>query len=202
MVLLAFGDLDCPTGRLVACDPCTAMENAKPFIQSIPAGCYPLTMAVRVSRNLGCHYVCAKLSVSETKPVRYELGMCGDENLAGLLKEGDFFGFSVDAGMATLTDEHTQKAFISYWKKREAEEEGVDPYNDLFANLLQASASQYPQYQSADGDWASWTVPGANSRLVVFTSGLGDGVYPTYFGYDANGQVCGVYVPFIDLDQL
>ncbi len=196
------GDIDCPTGRLVACDPCTAMENAKPFIQSIPAGRYPLTMAVSVSRNLGSYYVCAKLSVSETKPVRYELGMCGGENLDALLKDDDFFGFSVDAGMATLTDEHTQKAFISYWKKREAEEEGIDPYNDLFADLLEENAGQYPQYQSSDGDWCAWTVPETNCRLVVFTSGLGDGVYPTYFGYDANGQVCGVYVPFIDLDQL
>ena len=202
MALLAFGDIDCPTGRLVACDPCTAMENAKPFIQSIPAGRYPLTMAVSVSRNLGSYYVCAKLSVSETKPVRYELGMFGGENLDALLKDDDFFGFSVDAGMATLTDEHTQKAFISYWKKREAEEEGIDPYNDLFADLLEENAGQYPQYQSSDGDWCAWTVPETNCRLVVFTSGLGDGVYPTYFGYDANGQVCGVYVPFIDLDQL
>ena len=62
--------------------------------------------------------------------------------------------------------------------------------------------TQHPQYQSSDGDWCAWTVPESNSRLVVFTSGLGDGVYPTYFGYDANGQVCGVYVPFDRLEPM
>lgn len=30
---------------------------------------------------------------------------------------------------------------------------------------------------------------------------MGDGVYPTYFGYDAEGDVCGVYILFIDLES-
>lgn len=175
--------------------------DAKPFLQRIPPGRYPLTMAVSVSDTLGVRYACAKLSVSDSKPVRYELGLCCDENSDEALKKGEATGFSVDTGLATLTDVITQNAFASYWKQREAQEEGIDPYNDLFADLLEENAAQYPQYQSPDGDWCAWTAPETNRRLVVFTSGLGDGVYPTYFGYDANGQVCGVYVPFVDLDQ-
>lgn len=198
---LSLGELDFPSGSLVACDPCTSLLDAKPFMQHIPPGRYPLTMAVSVSDTLGVRYVCAKLSVSESKPVRYELGLCCDENLDEALKKGEATGFSVDTGLATLTDVITQNAFASYWKQREAQEEGIDPYNDLFVDLLEENATQYPQHQSPDGDWCAWTVPETNCRLVVFTSGLGDGVYPTYFGYDANGQVCGVYVPFVDLDQ-
>lgn len=175
--------------------------DAKPFLQRIPPGRYPLTMAVSVSDTLGVRYACAKLSVSDSKPVRYELGLCCDENSDEAFINDEVTGFCVDTGLATLTDVITQNAFVSYWKQLEAQEEGIDPYNDLFADLLEENARQHPQYQSPDGDWCAWTVPGANSRLVVFTSGLGDGVYPTYFGYDANGQVCGVYVPFVDLDQ-
>ena len=33
-----------------------------------------------------------------------------------------------------------------------------------------------------------------------FSSGWGDGYYPVYFGYDAKGEVCAVYVRFIDIE--
>ena len=33
-----------------------------------------------------------------------------------------------------------------------------------------------------------------------FASGWGDGYYPVYFGYDAKGEVCAVYVRFIDIE--
>ena len=32
------------------------------------------------------------------------------------------------------------------------------------------------------------------------SSGWGDGYYPVYFGYDAKGEVCAVYVWFIDIE--
>ena len=34
----------------------------------------------------------------------------------------------------------------------------------------------------------------------IFASGWGDGYYPVYFGYDAKGEVCAVYVRFIDIE--
>ena len=36
--------------------------------------------------------------------------------------------------------------------------------------------------------------------LPIFASGWGDGYYPVYFGYDAKGEVCAVYVRFIDIE--
>ena len=42
-------------------------------------------------------------------------------------------------------------------------------------------------------------MPGTERNLAAFTSGWGDGVYPVYFGYDAQGKVCGVYVHLIDI---
>ena len=37
-------------------------------------------------------------------------------------------------------------------------------------------------------------------NLPIFSSGWGDGYYPVYFGYDAKGEVCAVYVRFIDIE--
>ena len=47
----------------------------------------------------------------------------------------------------------------------------------------------------------NWTVPGTDLSIPIFASGWGDGVYPCYFGYDSDGNVCGVYILFIDLEN-
>ena len=38
-------------------------------------------------------------------------------------------------------------------------------------------------------------------HISIFASGWGDGYYPVYFGYDAKGEVCAVYVQFIDIED-
>ena len=45
-------------------------------------------------------------------------------------------------------------------------------------------------------------MPDTDSNLPIFASGSGDGYgyYPVYFGYDAKGEICAVYVRFIDIE--
>ena len=49
-------------------------------------------------------------------------------------------------------------------------------------------------------DWLNWMVPDTDCNLPIFASGWGDGYYPVYFGYDAKGEICAVYVRFIDIE--
>ena len=88
----------------------------------------------------------------------------------------------------------TQAAFKTYWAKRLEEDPDIDPYNDLFCDLLEENAKAHPKYQGDCGDWLNWTVPDTDCNLPIFASGWGDGYYPVYFGYDAKGEVCAVYV--------
>ena len=88
----------------------------------------------------------------------------------------------------------------TYWAKRLEEDPDIDPYNDLFCDLLEENAKAYPKYQGDYGDWLNWTVPDTDCNLPIFASGWGDGYYPVYFGYDAKGEVCAVYVRFIDIE--
>ncbi len=55
------------------------------------------------------------------------------------LEDDEYFGFCVDAGMGCILDEITQTAFKEYWEQRCEKEEGIDPYNDLFSDLLEES---------------------------------------------------------------
>ena len=140
------------------------------------------------------------MEVSREKPVRYELGMTGKEDLDEGLDEDDYFGFGVDAGMGCVADIQTQTAFKTYWAKRLEEDPDIDPYNDLFCDLLEENAKARPKYQGDYGDWLNWTVPDTDCNLPIFASGWGDGYYPVYFGYDARDEVCAVYVRFIDIE--
>ena len=47
----------------------------------------------------------------------------------------------------------------------------------------------------------SYTHLDTDCSLPIFASGWGDGYYPVYFGYDAKGEVCAVYVRFIDIED-
>ena len=198
--VLEIGAVHFPTGTIFACDPLVELEDAPPFLQTIPAGTYPVKICVVPSEQYGDRYACVKVEVSQEKPVRYELAMTGQENLDEELGEDDYFGFGVDAGMGCVADIQTQAAFKAYWAKRLAEDEDIDPYNDLFCDLLEENAKAHPKYQGDYGDWLNWTVPGTDCDLPIFHSGWGDGYYPVYFGYDAKGEVCAVYVRFIDIE--
>ena len=102
--------------------------------------------------------------------------------------------------MGCIADIQTQAAFKRYWAKRLEEDPDIDPYNDLFCDLLEENAQAHPKYQGDCGDWLNWTVPDTDCNLPIFSSGWGDGYYPVYFGYDAKGEVCAVYVRFIDIE--
>lgn len=191
------GTVNFPTGRVIACDPCVGLGECRPYIQTVPAGKYPVSLCVELNFE---KCACVRVKISEGTPVRYEMAMHGSENLDGL-EDGDFFGFCVDAGMACIADEKAQREFVKYWNKRLEKEQDIDPYNDLFCDVLEESCAGNPRYQSEGGSWALWQIPGTDCGIPVFYAGWGDGVYPVYFGYDAGGRVCGIYVLFFDIEE-
>ena len=91
--VLDIGTVHFPTGTIFACDPMVELEDTPPFIQTIPAGTYPVKICVVPSEKYGDRYACVKVEVSREKPVRYELGMTGKEDLDEGLDEDDYFGF-------------------------------------------------------------------------------------------------------------
>lgn len=199
--VLEIGELQIPTGQLIACDPFVSLGDAEPYLQTIPTGSYPVRLCVVPSEKYGDRYACAKLAVSEQKPVRYELAVTGQERLEGELEEGSYFGFGVDADMACVADLAAQTACSAYVKAAEQKDEDFDLYSDVLEEQLQKNVLAHPKYQREGGDWLNWTVPGTEASVAIFTSGWGDGYYPVYFGFDSQEKVCGVYIQFIDIER-
>ena len=155
--VLDIGAVHFPTGIIFACDPLVELEDTQPFMQTIPVGTYPVKICVAPSKKYGDRYACAKVEITKEKPVRYELGMVGNEDLDEELNDGDYFGFGVDAGMGCVADIQTQTAFKAYWNKRLDEDPDIDPYNNLFCDLLEENAKDHPLYQESYGNWLNWT---------------------------------------------
>lgn len=199
VTVMDVGTVRFPSGRIIACDPLVSLEDAEPFIQLVPPGEYAVRICVVPHERYGDRYACVKVELTKGRPVRYDMAMTGREDLSEELQEGEFFGFGVDAGMGCVVDEVAREAFRRYWEDRASTEEGIDPYNDLFCDVLERSYSENPEHQREGGDWAVWTVPGTDLGIPIFASGWGDGCYPCYYGYDGDGHVCGIYVLFIDI---
>ena len=199
--VLNIGEINLPTGEILACDPLVDLEDAKTFIQRVSTGKYPVKISVVPSEEYGDRYACVKVEFSKNKPVVYELAVTGVEENMDEVKEDEFYGFGVDAGMGCVVDKKAQEEYIKYWEKLVEEEEADNPFDDIFDDLLAESAKKYPKYQREYGDWANWIIPDTNLNIPIFTSGWGDGVYPCYFGYDKDGELCGFYIHFIDIEK-
>lgn len=199
--ILDIGEVNLPTGEILACDPLVELEEAKAYIQKTPVGKYPVRIAVVPSEDYGDRYACVKVEFSKNTPVVYELAVTGEEEKMDEAAEDEYYGFGVDAGMGCVADKKSQDKYIKYWNKLEEDGEADDPYDDIFEELLAESAQQFPKYQRTGGNWANWTIPGTELNIPIFASGWGDGYYPCYFGYDKEEELCGFYILFIDIEK-
>lgn len=198
---LEIGEVNLPTGEILACDPLVELGEAKTYIQKTPVGKFPVKIAVVLSEDYGDRYASVKVEFSKNKPVVYELAVTGNEEEMDEAKEDEYYGFGVDAGMGCVTDKKSQDEYVKYWKKLEEEEGADNPYDDIFEELLEESFKKSPKYQRDCGDWANFIIPNSDLNIPVFASGWGDGVYPCYFGYDEKGELCGFYIHFIDIER-
>ena len=198
---LDIGEVNLPTGEILACDPLVELGEAKTFLQKTPVGKFPVKIAVVLSEDYGNRYACVKVEFNKNKPVVYELAVTGNEKEMDEAGEDEFYGFGVDAGMGCVADKKSQDEYSKYWKKLEEEGNADNPYDDIFEELLEESFKKFPKYQRDCGDWANFIIPDTDLNIPIFASGWGDGYYPCYFGYDKKGELCGFYILFIDIEK-
>ncbi len=199
--VLDIGAVNFPTGTIFACDPLVELEDTPPFIQTIPAGTYPVKICVVPSEKYGDRYACVKVEVSREKPVRYELGMTGKEDLDEELGEDEYFGFGVDAGMGCVADIQTQAAFKTYWAKRWRKTRTSTPTTTCSAIFWRKTPKPTPNIRETAASGSTGRCRTRTASCPSLPLAGGDGYYPVYFGYDAKGEVRAVYVLFLDIED-
>lgn len=206
--ILDMGQVNIPTGKILVRDPlCYLNKDEEPYFVSIPSGKYPLAACVVVAEDednpeeADCdRYAAVKLQINSNRPYRLEEALIGIEDLSAL-QPGDFFGFNVDAGLATIIDVATRDAFAEFLDQWQHENGNKNVYDDFFAKQFETSYKLRPEYQRAGGDWINWTIPGTDLNVPMFQTGFGDGAYPVYFGYDRDEKVCCIIIQFIDIES-
>lgn len=201
--LLEIGLLDLPSGKLTVADPLCNLEfgDIGPFTKRLDKGAHRVTLSVFAEEGYNVCYLAAKLSVTNAKPVRYQLAMKSGEYAENLGKD-EIFGFPAQSGLACFCDADVQKAygkFCANWKQKHPNE---NMYDTVFAPLFAKNAAENPQFQQQAGDWLDFDLPNGDGNVMMFNSGFGDGVYPCYYGYDARDRVACVVVQFISPAEL
>lgn len=180
------GDVVLPTGQVVGCDP-LAFPDPDPFTRTVEPGTYPLRVWVAVLRQDGAEWdrtvAALQLVIRDEPAARWEPALVKGQDPAEL--EGDaFFGYPVDAGAGTLADVAAITAL------------GAWDYEQVEAAFI---PEQTPDAPVPGGVFPAVTDKANGANVVVVTSGLGDGAYPTFIGYTESGEVTSFVTDFLVL---
>ena len=204
--IINIGELNVTSDQIICCDPLVSLVNGEgePFIEKVPSGKYPVTLAVLKDENWAIRYMGARLNISNEKAEYYQLALQKNDDISELdRKNREFFGFFVDAGMGCFADIEGAKLTAEFVNKLEKENPDFgNMYDDYFDALLQENYKKYPEYQRSYGDFLNWNIPGTNKNVIIFASGWGDGVYPCYWGYNKDGKICSLTISFIEPSEL
>lgn len=165
------GILVLTSGKIVACDG--LIPSDEPFAETVDPGSYPVILCMASGGGWGGWPVvaCAMLRIKDEMPKTWTLAtVAGESGFAE--REGDMVGYGVDCGVGCFADLDVMRTLI-----------GSREMFDWFKEAADKSRS----------DWSAWfdysisVEPCVN--IIVFSLGEGDGVYPSYFGHDANGDI-------------
>lgn len=164
------GTLRLASGRVVAVDPGMIGPRAKPFTVTVAPGSYPVRLSVASFEDSPRHQrvAAARLVVRGVPVESWEMALTSGQDTR-TLQDGEFFGFGVDAGMGCFFDASRVADFAD---RSERDPEWLEEF-------------------CLDG--LTFAVPGdgskADSDLIGYNSGWGDGVYPVWIGRAADGEV-------------
>lgn len=184
------GKLVVTSGKIVACDP-LIMPDELPFADTIAPGRYPVIISVaELAANDEC-VAFALLRLSERPAVRWENAAPQGKNLVEL-EPNHVYRYGVDTGTGCFMDADAAQALQALANAAKRGDHEDD--SGLMAALL-ASGNGIGGWQA---NFVLDEATGAN--VIAFTYGLGDGFYPSFWGYDASGQRVALVTDFEVID--
>lgn len=170
---VALGDLELPSGQIVAADPMVQPERPA-FARKVQPGRYPVTLYKAQHR-----VALAALRFSLGKVVRWEMATVPGQDL-GKLKDGEIYGYGVDAGLGCFMDAKTPAAMKQREELQNKRTRRFDNYyDDVVSDELEANGGNYALHRPLEDNLLN---------VAIFQSGWGDGFYASYWGLDADDK--------------
>ena len=168
------GELKVPTGRILAVDP-LATELGKEgacFSRQAPTGVFPVELALAHTRPGTQRVACARIRFGPpgVRAVRWEAALCDGEEVAD---DGIIPGYGVDAGMGCFLDE-AARAFVD------------EATSERWLAILETNSQN---------EWTWHSTELGQANLIMFSTN-GDGIYSSYWGFDAQGQIVELVTDF------
>jgi hypothetical protein len=163
-------DLALPSGRVVAADAFMVGPDALPFTRTLAPGVHPVLL-LRADFGDGTRSVAAAMvRAGSGDPVRWELALVPGQD-AALLGPDQVFGYGTDSGTGSFT---SAEAAASLTRAR------AEGFTKRLLDALGTTAETYR-------DTADVAVEGSGLNVVAFSSGWGDGAYPSWVGVSPDG---------------
>lgn len=180
------GDMDAPGSRLMVCDPCYLGSNmVKPMERATKPGKYPVYAAIMNTQMTGRCVSAVKVKVSNELTVRHEIAMPLGYKVWNVDDPGVYFGISVETGVACVTDDVTELPFAAYMNRFYDTHPGKDLITDTLLPLVEEKG------------YAMWQIPGTEYTIPVFASGLGQGMYNAFWGFDKDNKLTELVFPMV-----
>ncbi|TIW35004.1 MAG: DUF4241 domain-containing protein [Mesorhizobium sp.] len=167
IAITPIGDLELPTGEIIACDPLVTSDDWPALSRKVKPGHYPVSLFEAQGR-----VAAAFLRFHPGTPVRWELATMPGQDIA-TLKADEIFGYPVDAGLGSFM----AMALMSAAQDRLKPDQNY--YDDVLAAEFAPNQDRFVMHHP---------VAGKATNIAMFWSGWGDGFYPSFWGLDAAGE--------------
>ena len=167
------GTLSLPTGQVYACDPFIGLygNEVEAFSVCVKPGSYLVQVARHWLTATNRRIAAARLVIRDEPVAAWELAVRPGQDVTELGDDA-FFGYGVDAGAGCFIDVSAAPVFA------DLTENGDDgPVWDAFESADHVAVG------------AMVASPDDKHTIAVFSSGWGDGAYPTWVGRTAEGEV-------------
>lgn len=184
--VIVAGKLPVPSGQIVACDPYFC-ASAAPFLRRVPPGDYLVQLKIVALAEWGARIALARVVFDDTKKAsRVEAAVMEDT--------GDSFYF-VDSGVGSFMDELTRSEFSKVLSEHYRLNPSGNYYHDVLAAEFRSNA-----FDSKDphdlGRWNFHHLPNSGLGIAMFSAGLGDGSYGSFWGLSETGDVLTLTTDF------
>ena len=201
------GELVVTSGTLVAADPLLPPDPFHSFPQSIQPGRYPVIASVAHLRQLELQEYQSEFSADDWRIACMMLRI--SQKTAVTWQSTDDFGYGVDSATGSLMDMdaalvlydlYRAELYDEYRNRLYAKFDEFDysPLNDDCHEYRNRLYAKFHHLFDPLVKWASIQVSDTTeANVMAFTSGYGDGHYPSYWGYDEESNLACLVTDFI-----
>ena len=172
-------NINIPTGQLVACDPLTCWQ-VTPFAKQTMTGAYTVEALIAHYDSGDQRIAAASLKFNSERPARWEIAVTAEQD-PDSLSDGEIFGYGVDSGTGCFMDFEAGQQLL----------ERMEENDGYFEHMISEMDETYVHTRS----WATIR-PFQGYEISIFSSGVGDGFYPSYWGFGPDSAICRLTTDF------